>query len=245
MEDTEALAKPSAEDETRGRVISEKAGEKAVEKDSGSGVPTFCLPVKSEEDVLEEQAQLMRAGIYELLASLLASAPNGDVIDSLGLIEDVSAESGEIAMGWTLLKQASLKASEKDIEDEFFSLFVGIGRGELVPFGSWYMTGYLMEKPVAVLRQDLKGLGIERESGVRESEDHIAALCNAMAILIRNGDEISFERQKKFFSDHLEPWATTFFSDLQHAESAHFYRAVGFFGESIAKFETDYFAMQV
>ena len=241
MEESEAMANPVAENESRAPAPDAKQGNQG----KVSNIPEFCLPVKSEEDVLEEQAQLMRAGVYELLARLLGSAPNSEVIESLAKIEDVSAESGEIAMGWTLLKQASLKASQKDIEDEYFSLFVGVGRGELVPFGSWYMTGYLMEKPVAVLRQDLQGLGIERESGVRESEDHIAALCDAMAILIRNGDEISFDRQKKFFSDHLEPWASTFFSDLQHAESAHFYRAVGFFGESIVKFETDYFAMQV
>jgi len=99
------------------------------------------------------------------------------------------------------------------------------------------MTGFLMEKPVAVLRRDLNALGIVRDDGVRKTEDHIAALCNAMALLIRNGDEISFERQK--------PWVKTFFADLQQADAAHFYRAVGFFGESIAKFEKDYFAMQV
>lgn len=228
-------------------------------------VKEFCLPVRSEEDVLAEQDQLSRAAVYELLGALLAKPPAEEQLGKLRGIDALDAGSeeqpgsagsattapaapvataSEIAMGWSLLQQASVKASPVEIEDEYFSLFIGLGRGELVPFGSWYMTGFLMEKPVAVLRRDLESLGIEREEGVSETEDHIAALCDAMAIIIRNSSEIGFEREKKFFSDHLEPWAKTFFSDLQHADSAHFYRSVGFFGESIIKFETEYFAMQ-
>ncbi len=211
-------------------------------------VKDFCLPVRSEEEVLAEQDQLMRAGVYELLATLLSAPPNTQVLENLQLIEELDEDSGEaaaseIAMGWRLLRQASFKASPTELEDEYFSLFVGLGRGELVPFGSWYMTGFLMEKPLAVLRGDLKTLGLEREDGVNETEDHIAALCTAMGLIIRNSQEIGFERQQKFFNDHLEPWAKTFFSDLQHANSAHFYRAVGFFGESIVKFEKEYFDM--
>jgi len=217
-------------------------------------VKEFCLPVRSEEDVIAEQDQLTRAAVYELLGSLLAAPPDENRLAVLRQIEAFEHESpeqesagataSEIQMGWSLLNQASLKASPAEIEDEYFALFVGLGRGELVPFGSWYMTGFLMEKPVAILRRDLQSLGIEREEGVSETEDHIAALCEAMGLLIRNGSEIGFERQKQFFNDHLEPWAKTFFSDLQHADSAHFYRSVGFFGESIMKFETEYFAMQ-
>lgn len=213
--------------------------------DPPGGTAEFSIPVRSEEDVLELQAQGMRASVYELLASLLVSAPDQSLIDALAALEGVEAGSSEIEMGWALLKQAAERSSQEEIEDEFFTLFIGLGRGQLVPHGSWYMTGFLMEKPVAVLRNDLRALGIVREEGVRKSEDHIAALCNAMALLIRNSDEISFERQKKFFDDHLAPWVDTLFSDMQQAEAAHFYRAVGFFGESIFKFETEYFAMQV
>ena len=212
-------------------------------------VKDFCLPVRSEEEVLAEQDQLMRAAVYELMATLLSAPPTAEVLENLQQIEQLDEDSGEaadgeIAMGWRLLRQASIKASPAELEDEHFALFVGLGRGELVPFGSWYMTGFLMEKPLAVLRRDLKSFGIEREEGVTETEDHISALCSAMGLIIRNSSEIGFERQKQFFVDHLEPWAKTFFTDLQHANSAHFYRAVGFFGESIIKFETEYFEMK-
>ncbi len=203
------------------------------------------IPVLSEEDALELQAQSMRASVYELLASLLVAAPDKALVDALAGLDDVEAGSSEIEMGWSLLKKAAEKSSLEEIEDEYFRLFIGLGRGQLVPHGSWYMTGFLMEKPVAVLRKDLRALGIVREEGVRKSEDHIAALCNAMALLIRNSDDISFERQKQFFDDHLAEWVGTLFADMQQADAAHFYRAVGFFGESIFKFEKEYFAMQV
>ena len=202
------------------------------------------LTVKNEDAFLNDQAQGMRAGVYELLGRLLASEPSEDVLQILRDIGEVDASDGEVAMGWELLKQAALKTDAKSVSDEYMDLFIGVGRGELVPFGSWYVTGFLMEKPLAVLRTDLAALGIERQDGVVESEDHIAALCDAMAILIRSGSELPFAQQKSFFNDHIEPWASTFFKDLQSAKAAHFYRSVGFFGEGFMSFESRLLAMK-
>ena len=101
-----------------------------------------------------------------------------------------------------------------------------------------------MEKPVAALRSDLARLGIERQSGIVESEDHISALCDAMALIIRNGNEISLDTQRAFFNDHIAPWVHQFFSDMQNAKTAHFYRSVGFFGESFFDFEQQLLQMQ-
>ncbi len=202
------------------------------------------LTVKNEDAFLNDQAQAMRAGVYELLGRLLASEPTEEVLQVLRNIGEVDASEGEVAMGWELMKQSALKANEQNVKDEYMDLFVGVGRGELVPFGSWYVTGFLMEKPLAVLRTDLAALGIERQEGIVESEDHIAALCDAMAILIRSGTEVPFARQKSFYNDHIEPWAATFFKDLQSAKSAHFYRSVGFFGEGFISFESRLLAMK-
>jgi len=165
------------------------------------------LNVKSEDDFLHDQAQGMRASVYELLGRLLAYEPDQEVLDILCNIDDIDAS-------------------------------------EVVPFGSWYITGFLMEKPLAVLRTDLATLGIERQQEVKESEDHIAALCDAMAIIIRSGSEVSFSRQQAFYKDHIEPWVGTFFKDLQEAKAAHFYRSVGFFGEGFFDFESRLLAMK-
>ena len=203
-----------------------------------------AIPLKSEREFHEDQTQLVRASVYELLGQLFAREPLETVIQSLRDIGEVDPSEGQIAMGWQLMKQAALKADLQTIHEEYFNLFIGVGRGELVPFGSWYMTGFLMEKPVAALRVDLQHLGIDRQDGVMESEDHIAALCDAMALIIRNGDEISLGTQRTFFTDHLAPWVQQFFSDVQNARTAHFYRSVGFFGESFFDFETQLLSMQ-
>lgn len=206
------------------------------------------IQIASEDEFLQDQAQHMRAGVYELLSALLAREPSGELLETLASIDKVDegsgAADGQLTMGWELLRKASQKATEGQIREEYFNLFLGVGRGELVPFGSWYLTGFLMEKPVTVLRADLESLGIERQEGITESEDHIASLCDAMALMIRSSDEISFSRQMKFFNDHLQPWTDRFFSDLQSARSAHFYRSVGFFGEAFFAFEAQLFSMQ-
>lgn len=204
----------------------------------------LILPVKSEEEFLHDQAQAVRAAIYELLASLLAREPDAPVLDRLRQIGDVDTSEGRVAMGWELMKQAAQKTDVDALREEYFALLIGVGRGELVPFGSWYLTGFLMEKPLAVLRADLQRLGIERQSGVAESEDHIAALCDAMSLIIRNPDEISLGVQQAFFNDHLAPWMGQFFNDMQNANTAHFYRSVGFFGESFFEFEQQLLGMQ-
>lgn len=200
--------------------------------------------VKSEDEFLQDQAQAMRAAVYELLSALLAGQPADETLQRLRDIGDVDASDGQIAMGWELMKQASLKSDMASVHEEYFALLIGVGRGELVPFGSWYITGFLMEKPLAVLRSDLEKLGIERQSGVAESEDHVAALCDAMALIIQHSDEIPFSTQQTFFNDHLAPWVGQFFNDMQNAKAAHFYRSVGFFGESFFDFEQQLLGMQ-
>ncbi len=201
-----------------------------------------------------DPGQLMRASVYEMLAALLAKAPSADLIGRLAALDAIDTSEGSLAMGWELLRQASLKEEERRIaanqadhetlKEEYFNLFIGVGRGELVPFGSWYITGFLMEKPLSLLRTDLAALDIQRQEGVAESEDHVAALCDAMALIIRSGDATDFSRQQAFFKDHLAPWAGRFFNDLQNASGAGFYRAVGFFGENYIEFEQQYFDMQ-
>ena len=202
------------------------------------------IPIRSEDEFLQDQDQLMRAGVYEILANLLAREPASSLLAALAGLDEVETSDGQMAMAWEMLRQGSAKTSVGEVKDEYFNLFLGVGRGELVPFGSWYMTGFLMEKPVAVLRGELATLGIERQEGIVESEDHIAALCESMAIIIRSSYEIPLATQQQFFNDHLEPWVGRFFNDMQNAKAAHFYRSVGFFGESFFDFERQLLDMQ-
>ncbi len=185
-----------------------------------------------------------RANVYSLLATLLAHPPTGDVLELLRQIETPAGngDSG-LAAVWQTLKLASERAAIEALDDEYHDLFIGLGRGELVPYGSWYLVGFMMDKPLATLRRDLAALGFERQEGVFEPEDHAAALCETMCLIIRSGSDVPFETQRRFFSEHIGPWMGRFFQDLQNAKSARFYRAVGQLGEQFVELEKQYLAM--
>ncbi|UCH52827.1 MAG: molecular chaperone TorD family protein, partial [Pseudomonadota bacterium] len=187
-----------------------------------------------------------RADVYALLGALLARAPDAAMLGLLKQIP-VSQANGDatLAAAWAMLRQAAERAVTAGLEEEYFDLFVGLGRGELVPYGSWYVTGFLMERPLAELRIDLKRLGMERRADVHEPEDHAAALCETMSLLIAGGDEAQFEEQREFFAKHVAPWMGRFFGDLAQAQSAHFYRSVGLLGERFLEVERTYFSMLV
>jgi TorA maturation chaperone TorD len=144
-----------------------------------------------------------------------------------------------------MLAAAAARSSPESLRDEYLALFIGLGRGEVVPYGSWYLTGFLMEQPLARLRGDLRELGIVRQDDVREPEDHAAALCDAMALMISGGEPAPVALQSRFFAHHMEPWMGRFFRDLQQAPSARFYRAVGQLGEQFMEVETRAFGMTI
>jgi TorA maturation chaperone TorD len=128
---------------------------------------------------------------------------------------------------------------------EYQNLFIGVGRGELVPYGSYYITGFLNEKPLARLRNDMGRLGIARRDNVSESEDHIAALCEMMSGLILGDFDgaADLAEQKAFFQAHLAPWVKTFFTDLEGARSSVFYACIGQLGAAFMDVETQAFEM--
>ena len=191
------------------------------------------------------EAERLRANTYSLLGALLAAPPPESLIALLKQITPAELGGGDdLASAWEVLRLAGERANVAALDDEYHELFVGIGRGELVPYGSWYMTGFLMDQPLAVLRRDLAELGFERQEDIKEPEDHVAALLETMGLMIGEGDT-SVEVQRRFFQSHMGPWMNTFFLDLQKATAARFYRAVGQFGEQFIEFERKYLTMLV
>lgn len=190
------------------------------------------------------QDEAPRANAYGLLGALLAAPPKEHLVTLLRQIDPVD-EGRDQAMGqaWEVLRLAAAGAAVDGLDDEYHALFIGLGRGELVPYASWYLTGFMMDQPLAVLRSDLDALGFERQPDVHEPEDHVAALCETMSVIIGIPGEIPFETQKRFFDEHIQPWMSTFFLDLQKAKTARFYRAVGQFGYRFMEFEKEYMSM--
>lgn len=171
------------------------------------------------ENINEQQS--LRSDIYLLLATLFRQAPSAELIDFLATLEVEQTESA-MQKAWFALQAAALNAEREALEDEYQNLFIGIGRGEAVLFGSWHLTGSLMEKPLADIRHDLELLGFEREDQVKEPEDHISALCEVMAMLT----EEDVELQQAFFNKHIAPWYQAFAQQVEAANNADFYRSV-------------------
>lgn len=187
--------------------------------------------------------QQYRASAYSILAALLRDVPSEETLQQIKAFTKVSVDEDDLLLAMSSLGLAAESSALSAIDDEFHQLFVGIGRGELVPFASWYLTGFLMEQPLSLLRDDLKILGYERDADVSEPEDHVAALCEVMAMIISESAgqaETVSETQSIFFEKHLAPWIERFFNDLSESKSAVFYRAVGRFGTAFIALEKQY-----
>ncbi|HYA38758.1 MAG TPA: molecular chaperone TorD family protein [Candidatus Methylomirabilis sp.] len=191
-----------------------------------------------------DEAEQARADVYALLGGLLAKPPDAALVGMLQRIQVAdTGGDGTMAAAWATLKQSAGNARIEALAEEYQDLFVGIGRGELVPYGSWYMTGFLMEKPLAELRVDLRRFGLQRQDEAHEPEDHAAALCETMSLLAASGADVTYEQQREFFAKHVGPWMARFFGDMAVAPSARFYRAVALLGERFIEVERTHFSM--
>ncbi|PTW60834.1 TorA maturation chaperone TorD [Breoghania corrubedonensis] len=199
--------------------------------DGASGALAFA----SEEDAL-------RARFYGLIANLLAAPPDAAMLAELAHLEGDESDLGR-PLG--TLAAAARETVPQAVAGEFHDLFIGVGRGELLPYASYYLTGFLNEKPLARLRGAMRALGIERGPSVKEPEDHIAAIFDMMAGLIsgRFGQPAELATQKAFFTAHLADWGPYFFRDLEKASAARFYAPLGALGGTFIAIEQAAFGM--
>ena len=202
------------------------------------GQPEDQVSSKSEVDEIDQ----LRAAEYGLLSLLLGKAPD---TDTLLRVAALKGDASDLGMAHIELAAAAAAAAVDDgaVSKEFFDLFIGLGRGDLLPYASYYMTGFLHERPLARVREDLDVLGIERAGSSREPEDHIAILLEVMAGLARGDFEADFSEQARFFERHLKPWAARMFADLELSRSANFYRAVGRVGSVFMELESEAFTL--
>ena len=187
-----------------------------------------------------DEVDAARAQEYALLAALLARTPDAALLKQLS---ELRGDASPLGMAHVALAEAAAAANVEAVEREYFDLFIGIGRGELMPYGSYYLTGFLHERPLARLRGDLIALGIERAEGEVEPEDHAAILCEIMSGLASRRFPAPAGSGEKMFESHLAPWIGRFFTDLERAEAAKFYRAVGTLGRTFIDIETEAFSL--
>ncbi len=184
----------------------------------------------------------LRADFYNFLGLLLSAPPDQPVLNQVAALDGDDSELGR-AIG-ALARVARVTRPEA-AEREFNALFIGLGRGELLPYASYYLTGFLNEKPLAQLRADMASRGISRAPNVYEPQDNIASLMEMMAGMIvgRFGAPAPLDDQKTFWSRHIGPWAGHFYSDLEAAEHSVLYASVGTAGRIFMEIERDGFRM--
>jgi len=192
-----------------------------------------------EAGIAEEER--LRAQTWRLLGRLLRAPPDAATLTALA---DLSGDDSALGRRYADLAKLARAVGPNEAAEEYAALFVGLTHGELIPYASYYLTGFLHEKPLARLRADMARLGIASAPGVSEPEDHIAALCEMMAgIVAGEFGPVPLAEQEDFFASHIALWAPRFFADLETAPSAALYRPIGAIGRLFVEIEVQGFAM--
>jgi TorA maturation chaperone TorD len=189
-----------------------------------------------------DEIDLARAQEYTLLAMLLLRAPDAKLLSRLAALR---GDASPLGMAHLALAAAAERARPERVAREFFDLFIGVGRGELMPYGSYYLTGFLHERPLARLREDLARLSIARAETVHDPEDHAGILCEIMAGLAGGQLPAPPQSDRMMFEKHMGSWVGRFFADLENAEAADFYRTVGAAGRVFMDIESEAFGLPV
>ncbi len=218
--------------------------ERVVAVESLTNVPRHVLRPDlygAQETATElDETDAARAREYALLAALLMRAPNAEIMSRLAGLRGDATPFGVAHID---LADAANRADVAKVEREFFNLFIGVGRSELLPYASYYLTGFLHDRPLARLREDLAMVSVERREGQAEPEDHAGILCEIMAGLIDGRLPAPAGSDQKIFAKHMRPWIGRFFADLERSESADFYRRVGTLGRVFIEIETEAFSL--
>lgn len=208
-----------------------------------SNEPAFMavLPPLTQED----QA---RADLYALIARVLYAEPDLHLLASLAQAGSFASHQADnpLDSAWEGLVTAASESNPEAVREEFAKLFISVGNPAVNPYASFYLAGFMMEKPLAVLRSDLAQLGLARADNVGEPEDHLAALCDTMRALITGAQGFprkSLQTQRKFFMEHIAPWYARCLDDIRAAESANFYRHVANFAQAF--FEIEFQAFEI
>ena len=189
------------------------------------------------------EEDLLRANFYGLLTSALLAPPSAEILE---IFKGLEGDGSPLGVAMSSLAELARTTTPEDVEDEFTRLFYGHGAGgELHPYASFYLTGFVYDKPLGQLREDLSRLGLSRSGVTSEPEDHIAFLMNVMHELIVGveGEAKSLSVQNAFYDKHVAPWASGFFENLETAENSIFFRPVGTIGRLLMDIEHEAFTI--
>ena len=189
-----------------------------------------------------QEEDILRADMYGFLASLFRKEPSDELIASVAALE---GDKTPIGNACSTIAHLAKSMDNELIRNEYVSVFIGVGRGEILPFASYYLTGFLNDKPLANLRNEMSRIGIARVETVKEPEDHVSSLFDIMAGLIRGefGRTFTVAEQAEFYRKHIEPWVGMLMADIEAAKTAVFYAPAGTIGKLFIEIESQAFSM--
>lgn len=198
------------------------------------------MPTKIGTEVRISDEELQRAQFYRLMSRLLGAPADEDLIN---LLKNLDGDDSRMGVALDGLKDLAHRITLDEAVDEYNELFIGVTKGELTPYKSFYLTGFLNEKPLGEVRADMDKIGIARSEDSVDPEDHIASLCEMMHGLITGafGEPLSLSDQYLFFDNHIGNWAPKFFEDLEAAAAARLYMPVGLIGKIFIEVESEAF----
>jgi TorA maturation chaperone TorD len=209
---------------------------------------------KDQEEIALEtnlsEEDLARADLYGLLALLFYEAPPIELLNKIAEFGDQATpndtpSSSVLQAPWDALVRLAQDSNASDWAEEYAAAFIGVGKQEIFLYGSYYLSGFLNEKPLVALREDLKALGLAGSDEITETEDHIACLCEVMRYLIagENMAICNLTQQKRFFDMHIRTWSEDLFAVLENHPKLRFYNQVGSLAKAFFEVEAVAFDM--
>ena len=206
-----------------------------MRQDNVSGSMNVDMPLPPEDQA--------RADFYGLLARLFCTPPDAAFLDALAANASLgaNAEGQPLDAAWEKLSLTARLLPTEQVIEEFNDLFIGAGAPKISPHGSIYLAGFLHEKPLALLRADLAGLGLGRRPGAIETEDHLGVLCETMRQLIVRRRPLDV--QQTFFTQHIGSWYARCLKQLHQSAGAQFYARVAELADSFFLIEQEAFQL--
>lgn len=188
---------------------------------------------------------LARADMYALIANLFYGPPAEGLLAALLSVGDPDGQGEtELRSAWRELQSAAKVADPARLKEEFDTLFISTGQAPVLPYGSYYLSGFLNERPVVDVIDQLREMGFARRESVSEPEDHISALCDVMRLLILGSEDSepsNLDAQRKFYDRHIKPWYGRLTQDIMRTADADFYRHVAKFAQAFLDVESESF----
>jgi TorA maturation chaperone TorD len=198
-----------------------------------------------------EPEDRVRADFYALLARLYFSAPDAQLLRTMGAAPLLAAEadSARLAVAWARLSAAARVMDSEAAQDEYDALFGGVGKSLISLFGSFYAGAHgpgSAGQFLVALRAALADLGLGLQAGQNTPEDHLSALFETMRLLVAGNADSgprSLAEQLAFFRKFIAPWYPKCCSAIAETPIANFYKIVAECTDAFLAVEDESFAI--